>query len=351
MARPLSPSRSLRYLPYGEARSRPNIVVDGAPLPSTVLTLSHWPVNTTPAAFKRDTSTETALAWVARHDPGRIAAAVTNNHFDEDGLFSMFSVLDPRRALRHAALLIDASRAGDFGVFRTREAARLCFVVEAHADPVLSPLPAATFAGRAAQRVAALYRALLPRLPRMLDDLPQYRRYWRSQDEHLAASEELIAAGRVVIEEEPQLDLAIVRIPEDLPSRTVWRYLGRERAAVHPFAIHNATRCTRLLRMQGRRVELQYRYESWLQVHSRRPALRVDLAPFCRQLNRRERNGRWLWENTLDIAPRLRLDSDAATSLAPATILHELRAFLRAAPPAWDPHHWRPRRSPARAAG
>lgn len=345
MARPLNLSRSLRYLPYAEARDQPNIVVDGAPLPSTVLTLSHWPVNTTPAAFKRDTSTETALAYVARHDPRYIAAVVTNNHFDEDGLFSMFSVLEPRRALSHATLLIDASRAGDFGVFRTRDAARLCFVIEAHADPALSPLPAATFAGRVTQRVAALYRALLPRLPRMLDELPRYRRYWCSQEEHLAASEELIAAGRVVIEEEPELDLAIVRIPEDLSPRTVWRYLSREQAAVHPFAIHNTTRCTRLLRIQGRRVELQYRYESWLQVHSRRPALRVDLAPLCRQLNRRERNGRWLWENTLDIAPRLRLDGGAATSLAPAMILHELRAFLRGAPPAWDPHHWRPRRS------
>jgi hypothetical protein len=331
----------LRYVPYREAGGQPNIVVDGAPLASTVLTLSHWPVNATPANFKRDTSTETALAWVGEHDPRRVAAAVTNNHFDEDGLFSMFAVLAPRRALRYRALLVDASRAGDFGTFRSRDAARLCFVVEAHADPGLSPLPRTTFAGPEERRVAALYRALLPRLPAMLRDLARFRRYWRTQDGHLTESEDWLSGGRVTIEEEPDLDLAIVRIPQELAPRTVWRYLRRERAPVHPFAIHNATACGRLVRIQGRRVEVQFRYESWLQIHSRRPAMRVDLAPFCRWLNRRERRGTWIRENPFAIAPRLYLSGAPATSIAPAAFLRELRAWLRDLPPVWDPYNWK----------
>lgn len=332
--------RVVRYLPYEQVGQQPNIVVDGAPLASTALTLSHWPVNSTPARFKRDTSTETAIAWVAEHDPRNVAVAVTNNHFDEDGLFSMFAVLDPRRALAHRELLVDASRAGDFGVFRSRDAARLCFAVEAHADPELSPLPRTTFAGPSARRVAALYRSLLPRLPAMLRDLGRFRRYWQAPDEHLAASEELIGSGRVIVEEEPELDLAIVRIPQEIQPRTVWRYLARERAPVHPFAIHNATRCSRLVRIQGRRVEFQYRYESWLQIHSRRPAMRVDLAPFCRWLNTRERHGTWTWEKPLAIAPRLHL-GESATSIAPATFLRELRRQLADLPPIWDPHNWK----------
>jgi hypothetical protein len=291
--------------------------------------------------LKRDTSTDTVFAYLdapREHSQVRLA---TNNHFDEDGLFSIFSLCAPRTALRYRELLTDASRAGDFGVYRRRAAARLCFVIESHADPQLSPLPQTTFRGSEAQRVAGLYRRMLALLPKVLANLDAYRRYWRVQDQHLAHSEELIATGRVVIEEEPESDLAIVRIPDDLPARTVWRYLRREQAAVHPFAIQSATPAARLLRLQGRRIEFQYRYESWLQVVSRRPAPRVDLAPFCRWLNRQERNGGWVWENTLDIAPRLYFTGRGDPGVTPAMFLPRLRHYLATLPSAWDAYHWR----------
>lgn len=337
----------LRYLPYREARRLPHIVVDGAPQASTVLTLSHWPNNATPDRYRRDTSTETTLAWLEDHDPRRVAGVVTNSHFDEDGLFSMFTLLDPDRAWRHRALLADAARAGDFGVYRARAAARLCFIIEGHADPQRSPLPRPVFAGTATERIAALYRALLPRLPRLLARPNGWRRLWQDQDQHLDASEALLASGRVSIEEEPELDLAIVRIPDDLPARPLWRYLRREQAVLHPCAIHNRTRAGRLVRIQGRRVEVQYRYESWLQIVSRRPALRVDLGPLARWLNRRERHGRWIWEDSLDIAPRLYLAGGAPSSLPPTVILRELRRQFATQPPVWDPFDWPRRSAPA----
>jgi hypothetical protein len=339
---PVTARSSLRFVPRRDVGSRPNIVVDGAPLASTVLTLSHWPVNATPDRFKRDTSTETALAYVEQNDPRSVADIVTNNHFDEDGLLSMFVVTQPRLALQHRELLADAARAGDFGVCRARAAARLCFVIEAYAEPKLSPLTPATFRGPPAGQVASLYRRLLPLMPRFLAGLDAYRRYWQAQDRHLDLSEALIASGRVPVEEEPELDLAIVRVPEQLPPRTVWRYLRREQAALHPFAIHNVTRCARLLRLQGRRIEFQYRYESWLQIQSRRPALRVDLTPMCRWLNRRERNGTWVWEDSLAITPRLRLTNASASSISPECFLRTLRHYLRELPPAWDPFDWVP---------
>jgi len=150
----------------------------------------------------------------------------------------------------------------------------------------------------------------------------------------------------VVVEEEPDLDLAIVRIPVEIPPRAAWRYLRREQAAIHPFAIHNATRCTRLVRIQGRRIEVQYRYESWLQLASRRPKMRVDLAPFCRWLNRREQHGTWLWDDTLDIAPRLHMKEGASTSIPPALFLRRLRYELATRPTVWDPYNWPPGRRP-----
>lgn len=267
------------------------------------------------------------------------APIVTNNHFDEDGLFSMFALLQPGEARRHERLLTDASFAGDFGTFRDRAAARLCFAIEACVDPASGLLPRHVFATSGSARVASLYRAMLPRLPNLLRNTGAHQRHWRGEDEHLRESEELIEDGRVALEEDPELDLAIVRIPIGLPARPVRRYLQTEAAALHPFAIHNATRCTRLVRIQGRRIELQYRYESWLRIPSRRPAARVDLTPFRHWLERRDGAG-WIWEDTLDPAPRLYRADGRPSGVTPESFLRELRAALRDLPPAWDAYHW-----------
>ena len=96
--------------------------------------------------------------------------------------------------------------AASVGEYRSREAARLFFIVEGHADPRRSPLPPETFTGPPSQRVAALYRGLLPRLPRLLAAPGGWRALWQDQEAHLAASEALVASGRAVIEEEPELD-------------------------------------------------------------------------------------------------------------------------------------------------
>jgi hypothetical protein len=293
--------------------------------------------------LRRDTSTATVFAYLASREHHVPAPIVSNNHFDEDGLFSMYALHRPPDALRYERLLTDASFAGDFGTYRDRTAARLCFTLEAFVDPRTALLPRAVFATTGPARVAALYRAMLPRLPKLLRNLALYRRLWQAEDEHLRAGEALITGGQVAIEEEPELDLAIVRIPIGLRARRIRRYLRAEMAAIHPFAIHNATRCGRLVRIQGRSIEFQYRYESWLQIPSRRPAARVDLTAFARALDRRDGGG-WIWEDTLDLVPRLYRTDARASRLSPEAVLRELRAALRDLPPVWDAYTWKPRR-------
>jgi hypothetical protein len=51
--------------------------------------------------------------------------AVSNNHFDEDGLAGIFTMLQPTTALRHRDLVLDVTQADDFGVYVRREAARI----------------------------------------------------------------------------------------------------------------------------------------------------------------------------------------------------------------------------------
>ena len=126
-------SRALPYVPVEELKGRPHVLVDGAARPGSVLTLSHWPQSPTPPALARDLSAQIVFAFlhatrgeVAPGDgaPGRggrgrsggvgirsaIAAvsraeAVTNDHFDEDGVVSVFSMAEPDVALRHEGCL------------------------------------------------------------------------------------------------------------------------------------------------------------------------------------------------------------------------------------------------------
>jgi len=330
------------FTPYAAARGLPNIVVDGPPLPSTVLTLSHWPNNQSPPEVRRDTSTATVFAYLDAVDLHQAVPWVTSNHFDEDGLFSMYAVTEPERALQDRELLIAASFAGDFGVVTNQEAARLCFAVETLTDPEVSPLPADVFAEP--DRVAALYVALLESLPDLLRDFrtgwPRFGDLWALQDEHLTASRALLADGIVTLVESPALDLAVVRIPPYLRRRTVRRYLVDESAAVHPFAVNTATQCNRILRVQGNHYEFEYRYESWVQLATRRVAKRVRLEGFAAHLNELEDVPGWVAEDPAGTAPRLYRPDGAPSSLSLDTFLLELEAALNSAPVAWDPYDW-----------
>ncbi|MFW2403571.1 MAG: DUF6687 family protein [Gammaproteobacteria bacterium] len=333
--------QAAKYEPYKKVGERPNIIVDGAPLASTVLTLSHWPNNQTDPSVRRDTSTATVFAYLDTPALHQDVPIVSNNHFDEDGLFSMFGVVNPSIALEFRDVLMGASLAGDFGLYDDPAATRLCFVVEFFCDPKTSPLPAETFKGCEDRRVEALYREMLPRVPELAENVDALEAYWRDQFEHLERSEELIDSGRVTIDEYPDEDLAVVHIPPDLPLRTVRRYLEAEQAAVHPFAIQNRTTCNRLLRITRQRYELQYRYESWVQFASRRPALRVALDGLVNELNAIEQApGEWRAEAANEVVPRLYLDGVDQSSLPPERFIEETRRQLATSPVAWDPWDW-----------
>ena len=315
----------MRFLPYPGA-TIPNIIVDGARNSHTVLTLSHWPKSGSPTELKGDTSTAIVFNYLDAPDCHVEVEAVSNNHFDEDGLIGILALLQPGFALRHRDLLLDVAQAGDFGVFERRQAARVAFVLSAYADPDTSPLPADLFTRPYPLLAGELYVQLLDVLPRLIASVEDYRELWESEDAKLTASEELIDQGLVTIEEQPDLDLAIVRLPEDL-------------TRCHPLALHNRTTCCRLLLLQGRRVQLQYRYESWVQLASRKPAPRVDLSELASELNRDETTeGRWVFDGVEQITPRLHLEGSAHTSVPLDAIVKRVEHHLRTGRPAWDPY-------------
>jgi hypothetical protein len=319
----------MRFLPYAQARSTPNVIVDGASNENTVLTLSHWPHSGTPAELRDDTSTAIVFKYLDSPAFHVDVEVVSNNHFDEDGLVGIFALLEPATAQRYRDLLVDVAQAGDFGIFARRQAAKIAFALSAYADADTSPLPGNLFERPYPELAGELYVRLLDVLPGMLTDLDGYRALWEREDTRLTESEDLIEKGLIIIDERPDLDLAVVRLPDDLAGLI----------ECHPFALHNRTICSRLLVLQGHRVELQYRYEGWVQMASRRPALRVDLTGLAKELTHEESTGgRWVFDGVDQITPRLHLEGSPATSIPVDAIIKRVEHHLRTGPPAWNPY-------------
>lgn len=107
----MTPTR-FELVAFGESAPPAAVSCDGL-VPGAVLHLSHWAGNRTPEAYRRDTSTESALAFAA--GPGDASLeVVVNNHLDADGILSCWSLVRPEEAARHAKLIVAAAEAGDF---------------------------------------------------------------------------------------------------------------------------------------------------------------------------------------------------------------------------------------------
>jgi len=231
-------TRALPYLPVEELEDRPHVLVDGATRPGSVLTLSHWPQSPTPESLTRDLSAQIVFAFLhaARGDAvpdgrrrsrqeveaavaaSRRAEAVTNDHFDEDGLVSVFAMADPEAALSYEELLVDVASCGDFGVVRSRRAARVAFSIGPMGEEAAEASSPA-IAERPGSWSGPRYRAVLERFVGLLEHTERFRRFWGEQDAAFAAALDELASGSVRIEEVPEVDLAIVARAPHAPTR------------------------------------------------------------------------------------------------------------------------------------
>ncbi|MFZ0666297.1 MAG: DUF6687 family protein [Acidimicrobiales bacterium] len=348
---------SFGYVPYQDLDGQPSIIVDGSAADGTVLTLSHWPKSPCPPGLEANLSAQMAYLYLDHRDnPDRRdlhqalqhdAVAVSNNHFDQDGLVSMFALLHPAEALDRRQMLIEVAQSGDFAVYTDRNAARVSMVLSAYSDPARSPLN--TSAGVADDYSAwcsLLYAELLPRLTDICDHPDNYAELWADEDRSLSESEEAIRSKAVTIEEDPALDVAIFHVPEDAPDKGGHLFAGNWRKGLHPMAMHNATKMFRVILVRGSRYELYYRYESWVQYRTSRPLPRVDLAPLADQLNALEQSEESHWKagKFSAIAPELVLVRGGGGGKSPESTIgaeqfvETAKRHLAEAPPAWDPY-------------
>lgn len=284
-------SRSLRYEAYDDTVDIENVVVDGSPNVGTVLTISHWPGMPMPPGCEADTSAQMAFRYLDRGaDLHGTAGVVTNNHFDQDGLAAVYALVNPADAIDRRPRLEDLAAAGDFAVFTERSSARLSMAVAALADPIRSPV--ADLPEDYAELCAVLYRLALQLLPDWLDNPERCRELWAEEDAELEAGIAALASGTVTIDEDAELDLAVVTLPAGARSAG-HRFVGRRFSGIHPMALHRATERTSIVVIDsvGGRHQVASRYEGWVQYRSRYVRPRTDLRALADVLTAAETDG------------------------------------------------------------
>lgn len=261
----------MRYVPYADLVGVPNVIVDGTTRKSTVLTLSHWPGSETPPDLLRDLSAEIVLAYLRSPEHHVDVDAVSNDHFDLDGFMGVWAMVNPADALANAELVAEVARAGDFAKTTSRTAARVAFT--------LGALRADEDANQTAE-----FQRFLPIVGDVLADVGAFAARWRAEDESLDATERAFDEGRITIEEDEELDLAVVTIDAGANLWGKHRFSLMELAPCHPIAVHNRTDRFRVLYRHGDWVGLNHRFESWVQYQSRQVLPRVDLTALAAEL-------------------------------------------------------------------
>jgi uncharacterized protein DUF6687 len=287
------------------------LVVDG--LAGKGLNLSHWPGNRTPERYRADTTTEMALLLAA--DPDREAflepvRVVSNNHFDTDGLLSVWAVLHPGEALGHRRFLVDAARAGDFGTFTSPDAVKFDLMVTAFEDPRRSPIAALLLGRGEEERSRVIYEELLGRLPDLFYQTDSYRRLWEDDFENIVHSFQRVREGGAQIREYPSSSLSVLETEEEL----------EKMARFDSCRFHRMLTATRDGR--GFRFQLEHHIFSWFDTLTPPKGSRLDLTPLAMQLNALEPNREWRWTYTgnQDLEAKLFLpdeDGDPAVSGLP----------------------------------
>lgn len=280
----------------------PKLSVDGTV--DDALHFSHWEGNETPAELKADTSTEIALNLVAapnKNEFTRGIELVTNNHFDTDGVLSVWTVLTGERALDLRDKLIPAAEAGDFSEFTTEDAVRASIAIQGSdqvtpGEESASPL-ASRLAGQTVADDAKAYELVLPEIERVLTNTNDYEPLWRLAWEKITNAIESFERGASKVTELPDSGLSLVTLSPDVfgpngfdPARDAAPY-----TAISRYAKGQVFIITTPLR-HGWAYRIDYPYYSWAETIVRPGIPRRDFSDLLVELNRLEAGQEGSWK-------------------------------------------------------
>ena len=329
----------MRFEFYHEGLSgAPLLAVDGTV--DGALHLSHWEGNATPGELRADTSTEIALnfaAWPRREEWARGVEVVTNNHFDADGVLSVWSVLNGERALGLRGELVSAAEAGDFSEFPDERAVRVSILLQGGDNPfvpgVNSPLVERLAGGEKVDERRA-YELVLPEVERVLTRTDEYEPLWRDGWAWIERTLDSFAGGRSRVVEDAESKLSVVTLADDFygpggfdPAR---------HAAPYTALAHNARGDVLLVatpHADGWAYRIDYAYHSWAETCTRPRVARRNLSGLTGRLNVLE-HGRGTWkadrsELTSAVKFLNQNGAPAASRLRPDEVAAELREALK----------------------
>ena len=314
---------------------------------SNSLHFSHWEGNRTPAPLKADTSTEIALNLVASRERESLTEGielVTNNHFDTDGVLSVWTVMAGERALELREKLIAAAEAGDFSEYSSEAGVRASIVIQGSdatvpGEDAGSPLARHLSGGAAAAAdEARSYELILPEVERVITRTDDYEFLWRDVWGRIEAALASFARGESHVEEDASTGLSLVTLAPGL-------YGSRGFSPTRhnaPFTAISANARGRLFlialpMMNGWSYRIDYPYYSWAETVVRPRVGRRDFSALVARLNELEghkASGRWAPDGSeltsavkfLDGAGKL-----CASTLNPERVADELRAALKKA--------------------
>lgn len=208
-------NRDFQFVGYGASFSsnddRPTISCDGRIPGGVTLEVTHWTGNETPDKLYKDTSTEMALKLATNQEYSDLTANawVLNNHFDTDGVLSVWACLEPELALEHADLLREGAEAGDFGEWSSDLGVKL--------DSALLEL-----CSQSKDEETAFYTAF-KELPSLLKDLKEtggkaYEKLWKPGFEDALNGWDILQNDDSTSLEAFNDELAILKKPASLPS-------------------------------------------------------------------------------------------------------------------------------------
>jgi len=328
----------MRFEFYSEAiADLPKLSVDGTV--DNAIHFSHWNGNQTPESVKADTSTETVLNVVAapnRNELTRSIDLVTNNHFDTDGVLSVWAMLTGERALDLRDRLIAAAEAGDFSEFSSVDGVRASIVIQGSDSPIDksgSPL-AQQLAGKTITDEAQAYVLVLPHIEHVIKHTGQYEPLWREQWKRIETALDSFAKGASRVEEIDDGKLSVVTLAPQIfgpsgfdPSRD---------AAPFTAISHHARGEMFLIATpldKGWAYRIDYPYYSWAETVVRPKIVRRNLSELMTQLNELERSSSARWSvDSSELASAAKFSSDneklAASRLEPDVVASHVRNCL-----------------------
>ena len=315
----------MRFEFYSDAiADLPKLSVDGTV--DNAIHFSHWKGNETPESVKADTSTETVLNVVAA--PNRLELTqsidlVTNNHFDTDGVLSVWAMLTGERALGLREPLIAAAEAGDFSELSSVDGVRTSIVIQGSDSPIDksgSPL-AEQLAGEPVNDEAQAYVLVLPHIQDVVTHIDRYESLWRAPWRRIEMALDSFVKGTSRVEEIDEAKLSVVTLASEAfgasgfdPSQDSAPFTAISRNA-HGELFLIATPLN-----GGWAYRIDYPYYSWAETVVRPTIARRDFTELMSKLNELETNraARWRLDSS-ELASAAKF-SDANGKLAASTV-------------------------------